>query len=404
MKKYDVLVLCRFFKPDQNTAANLAYETAEDLVKKGLGVKVVCGQTKTANLDKEEIVNGIDVRRLNYLQLLKSSKIGRIISYLSFIFAIAFNWHLLWQTKCIVVYSDPPIMPFIVALNKKFFKVKFIFVSYDIYPDIPVATNHINEQSIACKMMRKANNFMDKHADKIVALSNDMKNYILKTRKYVFRNQIRVIPNWSTINTVDFSREVQNDAIKKLRTQFELIILYSGNMGIAQDMDTILNVAKKMKDNPDVLFIFTGNGQKVSQIKADLANLKLNNVRFYDYLIGQDYVDMLRIADAHIISLVEGLAGMAVPSKTYSYMAIGRPLIAILSKDTDIANDINDYELGCVINANDIEKFVDYVKYLLDNKNEIIQIGNRVLKVYNDKYTKEVSTTKYYELIKEMIN
>ena len=406
MKKYDVLILCRFFKPDKITAANLAYETAEDLVKNGLRVKVVCGRTKENNNNekapKKETINEIEIRRLNYLQLPKSSKIGRIISYFAFILAIIFNWRLLLQTKCVVVYSDPPIMPFIATLNKKLFKVDFIFVSYDIFPDIPIATKHISEKSIVCKVMKKNNDFMDKNVNKIVALSNDMKDYILRSRKYISEDKIVVIPNWSNLNNIEFSKKIQNDAIKELRAQFEIIILYSGNMGIAQDMNTILDVAKYMKNNEDVLFVFAGNGQKVNQIKAEIQTL--SNVRFYDYLIGQDYIDMLRIADVHVISLVEGIAGMAVPSKTYSYMSIGRPLIAILPEETDIAQDIKDYKLGCVLNSNDVDKFVNYINYLLKDKNEIVQIGNRVLEVFNNNYTREISTTKYYEVITEIIS
>lgn len=408
-KKYDILILCRFFKPDQITAANLAYETAEDLAKKGLRVKVVCGRTSKSDISKEkaskrEFINEIEIRRLNYFQLPKSSKFGRIISYFAFVLAIFFNWHLLRQTKCILVYSDPPIMPFIATLNKKIFNIDFIFVSFDIFPDIPIATKHISEKSLVCKMMKKNNCFMDEHTSKIVALSNDMKEYILKTRKSISEEKIEIIPNWSDLNRIDFSKEVQNDEIKDLRAHFELIVLYSGNMGIAQDMNTIVDTAKQMKNNEAVLFVFAGNGQKVSQIKAEINASNLKNVRFYDYLIGQDYIDMLSIADVHVISLIDSIAGMAVPSKTYSYMAIGRPLIAILPEDTDIAIDIKNYDLGCVLKTNDIDKFIDYVTYLLENKNEISQIGNRVLEVFNNKYTREISTNKYYELIKEIVS
>lgn len=408
MKKYDVLILCRFFKPDQITAANLAYDTAEDLVKKGLRVKVVCGRTKEDNTNKKapkkETINNIEIRRLNYLQLSKSSKVGRIISYLAFISAIIFNWGLLLQTKCIIVYSDPPIMPFIAALNKKLFKINFIFVSYDIFPDIPIATNHISEKSFISKLMKKNNDFMDKNVSKIIALSNDMKDYILKTRKHASEDKISIIPNWSNLNKMPFSNEIQNSQLKELRAHFEIIILYSGNMGIAQDMNTILDVAKYMQNNEDVLFVLAGNGQKVNQIQAEINNLKLNNVKFYDYLEGQDYIDMLRVADAHVISLVEGIAGMAVPSKTYSYMSVGRPLIAILPEHTDIATDIKNYKLGCVVDTNDIDKFASYINYLLSNKDEINQIGNRVLELFNDKYTREINTMKYYEVVQEIIN
>jgi len=407
MKKYDVLILCRFFKPDRIIAAELAYETATDLLKKGLKVKVVCGQTKAdfayEDASKKDTNHDFKVRRLNYLQFSKSSKIGRIISYLAFVLAVVFNWRLLRQAKCIIVYSDPPILPVIAALNKKIFKINFIFVSYDIFPDIPIITKHISsEKSIACKVMRASNDFVDKNVDKIVALSSDMKYYILKSRQYISEDRISVIPNWSTLGNVNFSSGIENNEIKALRKQFELIILYSGNMGIAHDMDTILDAAKHLRANKKVLFIFAGTGQKVNKIKVAIDDSSLNNVRLYGYLEGPDYIDMLKIADVHVISLINGIAGMIVPSKTYSYMSIGRPLIAILPEHTDIAKDIKHYELGCVVASGDIAKFVKYVEYLLKDMSEVARIGNRVLEVFNDKYTREINTTKYYELVKEI--
>jgi len=408
VKKYDVLILCRFFKPDQIIAADLAYETATDLLKKGLRVTIVCGKTKTRHVGKEvpleEIIDDVEVKRLNYLQFPKSSKVGRIASYLTFVFAVLFNWRVLRQTKCIIVYSDPPILPVIVALNKKIFKVNFIFVSYDIFPDIPIATKHVKEKSIACQMMRASNDFVDKNVDKIVALSNDMKSHILNSRKYISADRITVIPNWSTLDTVNSSKEIRNNEIKALREQFEIIVLYSGNMGIAHDMDTILGAAKQLRNNENILFIFAGTGQKADQVKAEIDNSRLTNVRLYGYLEGQDYIDILRVADVHVISLIGGIAGMIVPSKTYSYMSIGRPLIAIMPDHTDIAIDINNYELGCVVEANDVDKFVNYVTYLLKNKDEVSRIGNRVLEVFNAKYTRKSSTMKYYELVKDIVD
>jgi len=409
MKKYDVLILCQFFYPEHVSTATLPYEMAEDLVKKGLTVRVVCGYPNRnddkGKLPKRENINGIEIRRLNYTQLPKASKIGRLINYFSFMIAVILRWRLLINNKCIIVYSNPPVLPLITAINKKLFKVKYIFVSYDIYPDIALVTKQIKENSFIHRMMSRVNRQMDKTVDKVISLSNDMKDYILKTRKSISADRIEVIPNWYDNNDMDAhgSDDIINNELILLKEKYSLIILYSGNMGIAQDMETILKTAKYMKRNKDVLFIFAGNGQKADKIKEEINESKLSNVRFYDYLLGQDYINILKISDVHIISLVDGITGMAVPSKTYSYMSIGRPLIAIIAENTDIAKDINNYKLGCTLNTNDVDKFANYISYLEENKSEVVKIGNRVVEVFNKKYTRKISTTKYYELIKELI-
>ena len=407
-KKYDVLILFLFFYPDQVTASRLSYEMAQDLVAKGLKVKVLCGMSKKYNVktpvSRVETINGIDVKRLKYIQLPRSLKIGRIINYFSFLFSVIINWSKLLNNKCTIVYSDPPILPLIASINKSLFKVKYIFVSNDIYPDIALATHQISENSFIYKVMNKVNNRMDKNVDKIIALSGDMKNYILKTREKITSNQIAVIPNWYDKSNIDTSDNIEDAEIIELREKYSLIILYSGNIGIAQDIQTIIETAKELKYSKEISFIFTGNGQKIEHLKTEIENHQLTNIRLYDFLTDTKYADMLKVADAHVISLMNGVEGMAVPSKTYSYMSIGKPLIAIMSEDTDIAKDIQFHNLGCVLQQGDVETFAEYVLYLLNNRSEVEKIGEKVRKVFSENYTRELSVAKYYKVITEVIS
>jgi len=407
MKKYDVLILCQFFYPDQRSSAILPYETAEDLTKKGLKVKVICGYPKEGVEDKplkKEILDGIAIRRISYVQLSKNSRLGRLVNYFSFILSMIFHWPLLISNKCTIVYSNPPILPLIASINKSLFKINYIFVCYDIYPDIALVTKQIAEKSFIYKLMLRINKRMDKNVEKFVALSNDMAEYILKTRKNISEDRVVVIPNWYNDKNINLSEKIFDEEIKTLRDRYKLIILYSGNMGICQDVETLLEVAKQLKGNKDMLFIFTGHGQKEGWLKTEALNCNLSNVKFYGFLNGQKYIDVLKAADAHVISLVSGVEGMCAPSKTYSYMAIGRPLIAIMSENTDVAKDIYDHQLGYVVESGDHEKLSEHINYLFENKDEVDQIGNRVLTIFQRYYKRGISTDKYYQVIKDIIN
>jgi len=276
-------------------------------------------------------------------------------------------------------------------------------VSYDIYPDIAITTEQIKENSFIHRLMNRINKRMDRNVDQIIALSRDMKAYILKTRKVIDVDQITVISNWYDNSRFDALGEIEDGEVMKLRKKYSMIILYSGNMGIAQDIQTIIDVAKNLKDKEEILFIFTGNGQKVEHLKAEMVNYQLSNIKCYDFLTGAKLIDMLKVSDVHVVSLISGVEGMAVPSKTYSYMAIGRPIIAIMDDDTDIAKDINLHNLGCVLKSGDVEMFSEYIMYLSNNKTEVERIGERVRNIFNENYTREISTTKYYKVIEETI-
>ena len=407
MKKYDVLMLCQFFYPEKVSSAVLPYETAEDLVKKGLKVKVVCGcpkETAKNRIPKKDVVNGIEIRRIDYLHLSKASKVGRLVNYSSLLLSMFFHWPLLIRSKCLLVYSNPPILPLIASINKSLFKVNYIFVCYDVYPDIAVVTKHLTKKSFTYKLMLRINRRMDNNVNKVITLSNDMKAYIQATRKSISADRITVISNWYDNQNVGRSEEIIDVEIKRMKSKYKLIILYSGNMGICQDVDTLLESAKQLSGNKDILFIFTGFGQKEKRLKAEALECNLSNVEFYGFLSGHKYIDMLKVADVHVVSLVSGVEGMCVPSKTYSYMAIGRPLIAIMSESTDIAKDIYDHGLGYVVEPGDSEKLSEYISYMSRNEDEAQQMGDRALSVFNANYRREMNTDKYYRVIKDIIN
>ena len=108
-------------------------------------------------------------------------------------------------------------------------------------------------------------------------------------------------------------------------------------MGTAQDMDTILECVSMLKNREDVLFIFTGHGNKASYVKEYLNSNEIKNAKVEGFLLGSDYTDILKISDVCLVSLAAGIEGIGVPSKTYGYLAAGKPVLAIMSDETDIS-------------------------------------------------------------------
>ena len=115
----------------------------------------------------------------------------------------------------------------------------------------------------------------------------------------------------------------------------KFVVSYFGNMGTVQDVDTILGAVRLLKEEEGIFFLFAGHGNKLEALKQAIAQEGLKNAQVLDYLHGKDYRDALQISGAALISLESGTTGLCVPSKTYSYMMEGIPLIAIMD-DSDI--------------------------------------------------------------------
>ncbi|WP_313468626.1 glycosyltransferase family 4 protein, partial [Carnobacterium sp.] len=321
-------------------------------------------------------------------------------NYFSFTLSVMFKFVKLKNYKTIIVYSNPPILPYVAAIASKLYGTKVVFVSYDIYPEIAIQTNALNEKSIISKTMKVMNVFLYKNVSRVVALSYDMKNFLLNNRNQLKENQITVIPNWFEDKSMgDIDKSYTNKLFKCVSPKEKLIVSYFGNMGIAQDLNTLVEAIKVFKNNENIAFLFAGHGSKVSELKDIAEKEVLENVFIYDFLHGEDFQDALNISDIFIVSLEDGVTGLAVPSKTYSYMMAGKPIIAIMSKDTDISQDLVNNEAGYGIEVGDTLGLVTAIESLKNDKDKIIQVGKNARKLFEDKYTTEKGTSKYIKMM-----
>lgn len=407
-KEKDILFLCQYFYPEYVSSATLPFDTALSLRQAGFKVGALCGYPKEYNLTNEvpleESFEGIQIKRLKYIQLKRSSFLGRLINYFSFTATVALNFKEFKKYKAIIVYSNPPVLPFLAGLANKFYKTKIVFVSYDIYPEIAYATSTISEDSMISKMMRVLNRSIFMHVHKVVALSNEMKSFLLKHRTNLSSQQIEVIPNWyEDKGKTDVSESLKNRKFSSLKTDDNLVVSYFGNMGVCQDLDTLIDAIRQLNDNNKVHFLFAGHGNKMETLKATVANENLNNVTIFDFLHGQDFQDALNISDCFVVSLEDGLTGMAVPSKTYSYMMASKPVIAIMGANSDIAIDLTENDAGFSMEVGESAKLVTAINDLLNDKNKRESMGGNCRKVFLEKYTKKHCTNQYIKMMHRIL-
>ncbi|RID82708.1 glycosyltransferase WbuB [Mesobacillus zeae] len=398
--------MCQYFYPEYVSSATLPTELAEDLVKKGVSVDVVCGYPqvyfKGTPVTEKEDYKGIGINRVKYTQLNNKSKIGRIINFFSFFVSVLFKMPFLFKYKTILVYSNPPILPLIPYLVSRFSKTKFIFVAFDVYPDNALILGAIKNGSFIGKLMKYINSKVYRYSSAVVALSNDMKDYLIEHKIAIKPEIIKVIPNWYSHDKLDTNGKVYNEEFKELRKKWKFIVLYSGNMGSAQDIETILESMKKFKNSKDILFLFSGHGNKEEHVKEYIETNRIKNTRVYGFLLGNDYSDILQIADVCLVSLAKGIEGIGVPSKTYGYLAAGKPVLAIMSKETDIAKDLTKYQAGGCVEQGDSIGLQNLLLSYSDNKEILITSAAQAKKLYEKYYTREICTEKYYKLIKEI--
>lgn len=400
MKK-DILFACQFFYPEYISSAQLPFDTAKALKAAGYSVDVLCGYPREYldgdNIPVEENVEGIHIRRLKYIQLDRSGFLGRIVNYFSFTFMVLLNLPGLRHYRSIVVYSNPPILPWIVSWAKTLFGTKLVFVAYDLYPEVATVTRTLGEGNPICKLMNHINRCICRRADRIVALSSEMKAYILAHRDYP-ENAVKIIPNWYADHG-PMAPDRENNPFRQV-TKDRFTVSYFGNMGTMQDMQTVLEAVRELRDE-DVFFLFAGHGNKMEALRDTVQAEGIDNIKIYPFLHGQDFQNALEISDCALVTLVQGATGLCVPSKTYSYMMRGIPLLAVMDEG-DIVSDIES-GAGRWVRNGEGSLLAWHIREMKADPETVSRMRMVCRKLYETKYTEEICTSQYVTLFRELL-
>ncbi|XZM23885.1 glycosyltransferase family 4 protein [Clostridium perfringens] len=395
-----VVLISEFFYPYKTSTQKILTELAEDFVEYGLEVDVLT--TKNAyreekqDLRKYEIYRGINIKRVFSTEGNRDSKIGRLLNYITFTTSVFFNLLFKKNYDKILFVSNPPLVPFIGYLIKKLRGKNYIYLVHDIYPDVAEKLGVIKKGSIISKVMNYMNKKIYTNAERIIALGKDMKRVIAD--KGVDEEKIEIVTNWAD-SRVNYEKEVDKNFYKKYRLENKFNILYTGNISKVHAIDTIVEVAKILKNEEDIMFTFVGDGNR----KQDLIKLKekedLRNIQLENYMFGEEYNNLLNCANLFITTLQQGIEGLGVPSKTYTYMSVAKPLIAIMSENSEIGSMVNQYNLGKQFNNKEYHKIAEFILEL-KNSNELYnEISKNVRNKFLNEYERKKVTNKFYKAI-----
>ena len=400
-RKRDILFLCQFFYPEHNSSATLPFDTAKYLAAHGFTVDALCGYPKEysdqAHVPLREEKDGVNIQRIRYIQLGRASKLGRLINYFSFTASAFFHLFKLRKYKSVIVYSNPPILPFIAVLGNVLFGTKIVFVAYDVYPEVAYASNSLRPDSIISKGMRWLNHQMYKRVSRVVALTDEMKEFLLEHRPELTADRVVTIANWAHEKKI----EATDEAYARFGYQpGQFIVSYFGNMGICQEMETLVSAVEQMADNDKVQFLFIGHGSKKPAIAERFEKKHLKNVQMHDFLTGEAFEQAVAISSCCVVSLEKGLKGMCAPSKYYSYLQGGKAVLAVVEEGSYLEEEIEREGIGRAVAIGDAKGLVQIICNMSLNCEKCRNMGEKALALYKRKYILEIGLNKYANMMK----
>ena len=299
------------------------------------------------------------------------------------------------------VDSTPPIQGLKMPLIKWLKRKPTIYNVQDIFPDSLVGTGLTHEGSLIWKIGRMVEKITYRYADKIIVISEDFKKNIMA--KGVPEDKIVVIYNWVDQNkVVDVPREENKlfDIYGLDRSKF--YITYNGNIGLTQNMDMLLDVAKELQEEyEDIHFVLVGNGAYLDEVKRKVADQQLENVHLLPFQPYEDISHVFSLGDASLVISKPGVGANSVPSKTWSIMSASRPVLANFDEN-ELKTIIENNHCGIFTKAGDKDAFKESILTLYNHRELCKEYGHNGRKFVLDNLTREVGTQKYVDVIKEV--
>lgn len=299
------------------------------------------------------------------------------------------------------VDSTPPIQGLKMPLIKWLKRKPTIYNVQDIFPDSLVGTGLTHEGSLIWKIGRMVEKITYRYADKIIVISEDFKKNIMA--KGVPEDKIVVIYNWVDQNkVVDVPREENKlfDVYGLDRSKF--YITYNGNIGLTQNMDMLLDVAKELQEEyEDIHFVLVGNGAYLDEVKRKVADQQLENVHLLPFQPYEDISHVFSLGDASLVISKPGVGANSVPSKTWSIMSASRPVLANFDEN-ELKAIIENNHCGIFTKAGDKDAFKESILTLYNHRELCKEYGHNGRKFVLDNLTREVGTQKYVDVIKKV--
>ena len=299
------------------------------------------------------------------------------------------------------IYSTPPIQGAVAASVKKFNRIPFVYNLQDIFPDSLAGTGLAKKGGLLWKIGRVIENFTYRNADKIIVISEDFKKNIMA--KGVPEEKIEVIYNWVDEQAVvDVPREKNKlfDMYELDRSKF--YVTYNGNIGLTQNMDMLLEVAKALEANEDIQFVLVGNGAYLDQVKQIIKDRNVGNVTLLPFQPYEDISHVFSLGDVSLVISKPGVGANSVPSKTWSIMSASRPVLANFDEN-ELKTIIEENNCGIFTKAGDKVAFTDAILKLYNNRELCREMGKNGRKFVMANLTKEVGTQKYVDVIKSFV-
>jgi colanic acid biosynthesis glycosyl transferase WcaI len=394
-----LLVLNQYYWPGVEATAQLLTELCEALAT-DLEIRVLTGVLHAHEDEPRRAVhNGVEIIRVPSTSFERSKIAARASNYASYLTSALLRGIRGRRPDVVLCMTDPPIVADIALLVARRYRVPLVVISQDVFPEIAVQLKRL-ENPVLMSVLRRLVALYLRRADRVVAIGETMRTRL--EEKGAKPDRLRVIPNW-----VDTDRlkplEKANPWARHIGLDKKFVVMHSGNVGHAQDLDSLIRASTFLRDLDDLSILIIGTGARHAELVA-LAQLhEAEQVQFLYYQSRATLPQSLSAADVHVVGLAPGLAGYVVPSRLYGILAVARPVIVAADPDSETAQVVERVGCGIVVPPGRPELLARAIRDAHDGKHDLAAMGARGREWVETEADRSVAVRRYRDLLLELV-
>lgn len=398
-----ILLFNEYYPPDTSATAKMAEQVAESLGKKHT-VTVLAGrpsydpsESYSWRLLRREIRNGVTVERVGSTAYVRHRMRRRVANYLSYL-ALAVPRALAVRADVILAMTDPPVAGIAGALVARISGVPFVYNIRDLYPDMALGGGIVQPGKWIDRWESLHRRAL-KSALRVIVLGDDMRERILA--KGVSPERVAVVRDGTYLpgGAPDPADPEVQRVVGEIRGGFSFVALHAGNLGFYGAWNTLIEAAKILRDE-NIGLVFVGDGAQKQKLQEAAAGLR--NVRFLPFLPASQIPLVMMAGDVHLLTIRRGLEGVVVPSKLYSTLAAGRPVLAVAASQSDAARIATQSGCGLSADPDDPAAVAAAIRRLRDDTAGLTEMGANARAVAR-KYARVSELERFAEVIEQAV-
>ena len=402
-----ICIINEFFHPDSTGGTGTVLSSLVRHLRENypdLNIEVIT--TRNLYRDEKQVLpareswEGVKIFRIGVPRPRNASMLPRLSAGLLFSISALIKLATHPRYDCVLVTTAPPTLPLATQLGRWITRAPYIYIIYDLFPDVPVALGALAGEGPIARICRKLQSRWLRSARKVVVLGRCMRDHLAQNYK-LEPSKIEVIPIWSDQTEPPLNTQTEFRREHRLSGP---IVLYAGNFGQCQDFDTLLDAARQMREqHVPGTWVFVGEGDKKEHIKRRIEEEGLSNVLVFPFVAREKFADLMASADISLVTLEPGAEGLGVPSKFYNILASGRATVAVVSPGSEVARVLEEEGCGVVVSHGDASTLAATISSLASDTSRRQRMGQAARSAFESQYTIERAGQKFHDLIEQVV-